>query len=77
MLGGITLAMMLDFTSVDDSVVRGIQGRYFIPFLPLIMFLLRNNKIVLKKDMSKHIMMSMYMLNYFTLWRIFEVIVAR
>ena len=77
MIGGITLAMMLDFTSINDSVVRGIQGRYFIPFLPLIMFLLRNNKIVLKKDISKHIIMSMYMLNYFTLWRIFEVVVAR
>lgn len=77
MLGGITLAMMLDFTDVNDTVVRGIQGRYFTPFLPLVVFCLRNNVVVLRKSIDKYLIFSTYMLNYFILWRIFEIIVSR
>lgn len=77
MTGGITLSMMLDFTDVTDTMVRGIQGRYFIPFLPLAGFLFRGNGIVAKKSLDGHILMIMYMLNYFSLWRIFEEVIAR
>lgn len=77
MTGGITLSMMLDFTDVTDTVVRGIQGRYFIPFLPLAGFLFRGDRIVVKKNLDSDILMLMYLLNYFSLWRIFEEIIAR
>ena len=77
MTGGITLSMMLDFTDVTDTVVRGIQGRYFIPFLPLAGFLFRGDRIVVKKNLDSDILMFMYLLNYFSLWRIFEEIIAR
>lgn len=77
MTGGITLSMMLDFTDVTDTVVRGIQGRYFIPFLPLAGFLFRSDRIVVKKKMENYILMCMYVLNYFSLWRIFEEVIAR
>ena len=77
MIGGITLSMMLDFTDVTDTVVRGIQGRYFIPFLPLVGFLFRGDRIVVKKNLDSDILMIMYLLNYFSLWRIFEEIIAR
>ena len=76
-IGGITLSMMLDFTDVSDTVVRGIQGRYFIPFLPLVFFLLRNDRIVARIRLDGQIVMAAFMLNYFTLWRIFEDVVAR
>lgn len=76
-IGAITLSMMLDFTDVTDTVVRGIQGRYFMPFLPLALFLFRNDKIVTKIRLDGHLIMAAFMLNYFTLWRIFEDVVAR
>ena len=76
-IGGITLSMMLDFTDVTDTVVRVIQGRYFIPFLPLALFLFRNDKIVTKIRLDGQLIMAAFMLNYFTLWRIFEDVVAR
>lgn len=77
MTGGITLSMMLDFTDVTDTVVRGIQGRYFIPFLPLAGFLFRGDRIVTKKNLDGYILPFMYILNYFSLWRIFEEVIAR
>ena len=76
-IGGITLSMMLDFTDMTDTVVRGIQGRYFIPFLPLALFLFRNDKIITKIRLDGQLIMAAFMLNYFTLWRIFEDVVAR
>lgn len=76
-IGGITLSMMLDFTDVTDTVVRGIQGRYFIPFLPLALFLFRNDRIVTRIRLDGQLIMAVFMLNYFTLWRIFEDVVAR
>lgn len=77
MIGGITLSMMLDFTDVTDTMVRGIQGRYFIPFLPLLAFLFRGDKIVFKKPVDGYIVMAMYGLNYFALWNLFEDILVR
>lgn len=77
MIGGITLSMMLDFTDVTDTMVRGIQGRYFIPFLPLVAFLFRGDKIVAKKSLNGYIVMAMYGLNYFALWNLFEDILVR
>lgn len=77
MLGGITLAMMLDFTDISDTVIRGIQGRYFTPFLPLIVFCFRNKTVVLKKSIDRYLIFAIYILNYFTLWRIFETVIIR
>lgn len=76
-LGEITLAMMLDFTPITDTVVRGIQGRYLLPFLPIFVYSFRNSIIVTKKSLDKYFVASVYILNYFTLWRIFETVVVR
>ena len=58
-------------------MVMGIQGRYFIPFLPIMVFCLRNSIIVLKKSIDKYFIVGIYFLNYLTIWRIFETVVAR
>lgn len=36
-------------TPVHSSVIEGFQGRYFIPFLPCILLLIRNNGLVFKE----------------------------
>ena len=40
-------------------------------------FLFRSDRIVVKKKMENYILMCMYVLNYFSLWRIFEEVIAR
>lgn len=77
MIGGITLSMMLDFTDVSDTAIRGIQGRYFIPFLPLVLFLFRGKMISARYSVERYVAVAVYMLNYFTLWRIFETVAVR
>lgn len=76
MTGGITLALMLDFTPILDNAVRGIQGRYFTPFLSLVIYTLRIDKICIRKNLDKQLIFGSYMLNYFILRRIFETTVA-
>lgn len=39
--------LYITWTSLDSDVIQGIQGRYFIPFSPLVFFLLYNQKIKL------------------------------
>lgn len=77
LIGLITLSLMMDFTPVNAEMVLGIQGRYFIPFLPIMVFCLRNSTIVLKKSIDKYLIAGIYFLNYLTIWRIFETVVAR
>ena len=77
MIGGVTLSMMLDFTDISDTVIRGIQGRYFIPFLPLVLFLFRGKLVTARKSLDRYIAIAVYMLNYFALWRIFETVAVR
>ncbi len=55
-LGSVALvvgAMWLFMTTIDSGVVMGVQGRYFIPVLWLLLMLFRNSSIVLKKDISR------------------------
>lgn len=72
MTGGITLALMLDFTPILDNAVRGIQGRYFTPFLSLVIYTLRIDKICIRKNLDKQLIFGSYMLNYFILRRILK-----
>ncbi|MDD3337953.1 MAG: DUF2142 domain-containing protein [Lachnospiraceae bacterium] len=76
-IGAVGLAMLMDFTPIGTGYILGIQGRYFYPVLPLMFLVIRNKKIVVGKDLSGVLFMSMFMMNYFTLWRIFETVVAR
>ena len=41
----IFLAMLLGFTEKGSDYVTGLQGRYFLPYLPLVMLLLRSDRL--------------------------------
>lgn len=49
----ILLSMFLFHTSNTNIVILGVQGRYFIPILPLIFMSLNNQTIILRKDIEK------------------------
>ena len=41
MSGGVVLSMWLDFTPPQWKNVAGVQGRYFLPFLPMLVLMLK------------------------------------
>ena len=45
--------MALSWTPVGSEYIMGVQGRYFLPMLPLFLVILRNNRIVVRKNIDK------------------------
>ena len=45
-------SMLLFVTPVGSGTIQGVQGRYFIPVLWLVLMIFRNRSMVLKKDIS-------------------------
>lgn len=55
--GLIELSMLLVWTPVTYNYITGAQGRYFIPFLFLILLCLRNSFFTVKKNIERQIML--------------------
>ena len=49
----VMLSMFLAWTSNTMPVILGVQGRYFIPIVPLVCCLINNNYITLEKNIDK------------------------
>ena len=48
----------LNWTPISSGVIIGIQGRYFLPVLPLAVLMLENNVLVLRKSISNYLILS-------------------
>lgn len=54
--GVILAGMLLTWTPRDHISIEGVQGRYFIPFMPALMLLLRNGRLTWKGSAEKGLM---------------------
>lgn len=70
-------AMLLSWTTRDSAIIEGIQGRYFLPVLPLFLLLLRNGTVVLKRDPAREILFCFFCMDAFALLRIFTLACMR
>ena len=70
-------AMLLSWTSRDSQIIEGIQGRYFLPILPLFLLLLKNETVVLKRDISRGILYTFFCMDAYALLRIFTLACMR
>lgn len=73
----ICAALLFDCTPIDSNYIYGIQGRYFLPMLPLLMMLCKNNQIEMKQTMAKYIATGVYVLQYLTVYHVYASIIAR
>lgn len=62
----ILFSMLLAFTSVEATLIQGVQGRYFAPFIGLVFILCRNSKVIYRGDSNKSIFAAA-ILNVFTI----------
>jgi len=68
-ISGITIflvmtAMLLGWTPRSYNIIEGVQGRYFIPVIPLIMMAFRNHIIVINKEIDKNLVVIAILLQY-------------
>ena len=50
--GFIMFGMWIGWTEVDSTTIQGVQGRYFIPFLPILLILLSTPKIKIDTSLA-------------------------
>lgn len=73
----ILTSMLLGWTPLYSFTILGVQGRYFLPILPLIMLPFIDATIEQEKHAKKWLIMGSCMMNYIVVLRIFEVIVLK
>lgn len=72
----VIVLLMMDFTPKGADAVIGVQGRYFLPALPLIVLLLRNNKLSIKNDPDRNVVFASAYLNIFAVSSLFLTVAA-
>ena len=73
----VLLALLLDCTNIGDSTIAGVQGRYFLPMLPLAILLWRNRAVVFKKDVNRYLILFMVFLHCVTIYHASLIIIGR
>lgn len=55
---GVMAALFFSWTTVGNREIEGIQGRYFLPILPLALLCMQNETIVLEKNIDKYLLLG-------------------
>jgi uncharacterized membrane protein len=76
-VGLILLSMLIAWTPISAYVINGVQGRYFLPFLPVLLMALKNDRLILTKDRNRSILYLMFCLNGYVLFRLFSIVSMR
>ena len=75
---GVTmLSMLIAWTPLSSPVINGVQGRYFLPFLPVLLAACKNDWLVLTKDRNRSILYLMFCVNGYVLLRLFSTVSMR
>lgn len=59
----IEFLLLVDHTPMGSSTVLGVQGRYFLPALPLLFFAVRNSVVEIKKNFNNILIFGMTFMN--------------
>lgn len=73
MAGGILLSMWLDATPSNHPHIAGVQGRYFLPFLPLLMLAVKPRNITSKNSICEKIFTGTFIFQMITVLEILVV----
>ena len=66
--------MLIGWTPLSSIVILGVQGRYLLPVLPLLLLLISNNTVFMKKDISKQLIYLTVCLDVFAFVRLFSTV---
>jgi len=70
-------SMLIAWTPLSSPVISGVQGRYFLPFLPVLLMAFKNNFIILTKNENRSILYLMCCANGYVLLRLYSVVSMR
>lgn len=70
----VMLAMALAWTPKEYDVIIGVQGRYFIPIIFLLLICLQNSKIYLKENMVKILLVIIPMMSVISIYNLIPLV---
>lgn len=73
---GAAFSMWIGWTFNTEDVVNGVQGRYLLPALPMLLFALRSNRLVYKGQAFRCILCGMSIMNLIYLVRLFSIVMS-
>ncbi len=75
--GMVILSLLLDWTPKGSAVVEGVQGRYFLPILPLLLLAIQNQTIVLRKKLDTFLVSGVMFLQIAAVLCVVSTVAAR
>lgn len=75
--GAVCLSMLIAWTPFSSLVISGVQGRYFLPVLPVFLLTIKNDWIVLTKNTDRTVLYLMCWANGYALLRLFSIVSIR
>ncbi len=75
--GAAMFSMLISWTPVSSRIICGVQGRYFLPFLPVFLMTVKNDFMVLTKNRDRKILYLMCCANAYIMMRIFSIVCMR
>lgn len=70
-------SMLLAWTPVGSSVINGVQGRYLLPILPVLLLTLKNDHVVRTDWNDETLLYVMIGLDVYVALRIFSIVCLR
>ncbi len=67
-------SMLIGWTPLSSNVILGVQGRYLLPLLPVMLLLIRCRWISTTKDMSRIVLFLMTACDVFALFRLYSMV---
>lgn len=68
----IELSMLLAWTPVTIKYITGVQGRYFIPFLLLVVLIMRGSLLRIKRNIDRELIFAAGMINVITVLQVLQ-----
>lgn len=73
----IFLALLIDHIPNTSPLIEGVQGRYFIPILPVFMIMLQNHVVVIKRNIDHILVVTMNLLHLLVVYNVVYIVVNR
>lgn len=70
--GLLELSMLLAWTPLKLNYITGVQGRYFLPFLPLVLVMLRNSFFQIRRNVDRVLMFALGTLDLLTVLQVVQ-----
>lgn len=75
--GLVMAALLIAYTYIGSDIIMGIQGRYFIPILPLVLCAMECDWMNLRRNIDVEIMYAVQGLQLYAIWAITSTVVSR